>query len=166
MSGTTVVRAIMLVATIVWAWAEVLKIRRPGQGEPARRLWTVALALTLVHAALAFDVKYQWSHEAALMDTARRTVAVTGMVWGGGIFVNDLFLMLWLADALWWWIAPVAYVRRPVALERTRSVLFLFMFVNGAIVFASNIARVVGIPSVAAVCIAWVLDGRRHPARA
>lgn len=166
MSGTAAVRAIMLMATILWAWAEVLKTRRPGQVEPARRLWTVALALTFVHAALAFDVKYHWSHEAAFMDTARRTAAVTGMVWGDGIFVNYLFLALWLADALWWWIAPVAYVRRPVPLERARVALFLFMFVNGAIVFASNIARVVGIPSVAAVCIAWLSDGRRRPARA
>ena len=138
----------------------------PGKVEPARRLWTVALALAFVHAALAFDVHYQWSHDAASMDTARRTAAVTGIVWDGGIFANYLFLALWLADALWWWIAPVAYVRRPVRLERARLALFLFMFVNGTVVFASNIARAVGIPSVAAVCIAWLLDGRSHPARA
>jgi len=166
MSATAAVRALMLMATIMWAWVEVLKFRRPGQVEPARRLWTVALALALVHAALAFDVHYRWSHEAASVDTARRTAAVTGMAWGGGIFVNYLFLVLWFLDALWWWIAPAAYVRRPVRLERARLALFLLMFVNGAVVFASNIARGVGIPSVAAVCVAWVLDGRRHPARA
>jgi hypothetical protein len=74
--------------------------------------------------------------------------------------------VLWFADALWWWMAPAAYVRRPVRLERARLALFLLMFVNGAVVFASNIARAVGIPSVAAVCVAWVLDGRRHTARA
>src|SRR6185503_2577121 len=118
MFSTDVVRATMLMSTVAWAWAEVLKIRRPHQVEPARRLWTAALALALIHAGLAFDVAYQWSHQAAFLDTARRTAAVTGIVWGGGIFVNYLFLALWLADAVWWWVAPAAYLRRPATLER------------------------------------------------
>jgi hypothetical protein len=66
MSGTAIVRATMLMATVVWAWVEVLKIRRPGQVAPARRLWTAGIALALVHAVVAFDVAYQLSHEAAL----------------------------------------------------------------------------------------------------
>jgi hypothetical protein len=75
-----------------------------------------------------------------------------------------LFLALWLADALWWWVAPVGYQRRPVSLERTRLAIFLFMFGNGAIIFAGNGARAVGVPAVAAVCITWMLDARRHQA--
>ena len=166
MSGIAVVRATMLMATVVWAWAEVLRIRRPRQVDPARWLWTAGVALALVHAVVAFEVAYRWSHEAASMDTARRTAAVTGIEWEGGIYVNYLFLALWLADALWWWVAPVAYHRRPVRLERARLALFLFMFVNGTIVFAGNAARAVGVPAVAAVCLTWALDARRHPARA
>ena len=165
MSGTAIVRATMLMATVVWAWVEVLKIRRPGQVDPARRLWTAGIALALIHAVVAFDVAYQWSHEAALIDTARRTAAVTGVAWGGGIFVNYLFLAIWVADGLWWWAAPVAYLRRPVALERARLALFVFMFLNGAILFAGNAARAVGIPAVVTVCMTWALDVRRHPAR-
>ena len=166
MLGTAAVRATMLMAIIVWAWAEVLKIRRPRQVEPARRLWTIGLALALAHAVVAFEVTYQWSHEAASMDTARQTAAVTGIVWRGGIFVNYLFLALWAADTLWWWIAPVAYIHRSVTVERVRLAFFVFMFVNGAIVFASHTARAVGVPSVAAVCIAWALHTRSHAARA
>ena len=86
---------------------------------------------------------YEWTSRAALIDTARRTAAVTGVAWGGGIFVNYLFLAVWLADGLWWWAAPVAYHRRPVVLERARLALFVFMFLNGAIVFAGNAARAV-----------------------
>jgi hypothetical protein len=155
----------MLMATVVWAWAEVLKIRRPHQVEPARRLWTISLALALLHAVVAFEVAYQWSHGAASMDIARQTAAVTGIAWGGGIFVNYLFLALWLADAVWWWIAPGAYIRRSVRVEQARLALFVFMFVNGAILFASHTARAVGVPSVAAVCITWALHTRRHPVR-
>ena len=160
--GSAVVRVTMLTATVVWAWAEVLKIRRPRQVDPARRLWTAAAALALVHAVVAFGVAYEWSHEAAFVDTARRTAAVTGIEWGGGIFVNYLFLALWLADALSWWAAPAAYRRRPLSLERARLALFLFMFLNGAIVFAGNAARAVGVPAVAAVCLTWMLDARTH----
>ena len=166
MWGTAAVRATMLLATIVWAWAEVLKIRQPRQIEPARRLWTIGLVLALAHAVVAFEVAYQWSHEAASIDTARQTAAVTGIVWRGGIFVNYLFLALWLADALWWWIAPVSYIRRSVRMERARLALFVFMFVNGAIVFAGPTARAVGVPSVAAVYLTWAVHTWRHPARA
>jgi hypothetical protein len=166
MSALALVRATMLIAAVLWAWAEVLKIRRPRDVEPARRMWTAAAVLALFHAALAFDASYGWSHAAAFEDTARRTAAVTGVAWGGGLFVNYLFVGLWLADAAWWWVDPGGYLRRSMRIERPRAALFVFMFLNGAIVFASNTARIVGIPAVAAVCTAWTLGGRRRPARA
>jgi hypothetical protein len=166
MSGLAIVRATMLASTVLWALAEVLKIRRPYAVTPARRTWTAAVALALLHAVTAFGVSYGWSHAAAVEDTARRTAAVTGLAWGGGLFVNYLFLGLWLADAAGWWVDPGGYLRRSVRIERARVALFVFMFLNGAIVFASNTARLVGIPAVAAVCTAWTLGARRHPAGA
>ena len=166
MAGLAIVRATMLASTVLWALAEVLKIRRPYAVTPARRTWTAAVALALLHAVTAFGVSYGWSHAAAVEDTARRTAAVTGLAWGGGLFVNYLFLGLWLADAAWWWVDPGGYLRRSVRIERARVALFVFMFLNGAIVFASNTARLVGIPAVAAVCTAWTLGARRHPAGA
>jgi len=166
MTGTSLVRATMLVATMLWAMAEVLKIRRPLQVEPARSLWTAGLVLTLAHAAIAFAVAYGWSHAAAVRDTARQTAAVTGIAWDGGIFVNYAFMAVWSIDALCWWLAPAAYRRRPAGLERARAGFFLVMFVNGTIVFAGPAARVVGVPAVAAVCVAWMLSARRRAARA
>ena len=164
MFGLAVVRATMLLATVLWAWTEVLKIRRPSAIEPARALWTAGAALAVVHALLAFEVTYAWSHDAAFIDTARRTAAVTGIAWGGGIFVNYLFTAVWIADAVWWWVTPASYLSRPAGLERARAIFFLFMFFNGAIVFGSNTARGVGIPAVGAVCLAWVLAARRQTA--
>jgi hypothetical protein len=162
MFGTSVVRATILVATVLWAWAEVLKIRRPAVVEPTRRVWTAAFGFALLHAVAAFQVAYGWSHAAALVDTARQTAAVTGLSWGGGIFANYLFLALWFADAVWWWVAPAAYLRRPLRVERTRLAIFLFMFLNGAVIFAGNAARAAGAPAVAAVCMTWLLDARRR----
>ena len=155
------VRATMLVATVLWSCAEVLKIARPDRVEPARQLWTASLALALLHAALGFEVAYGWSHTAAAADAARRTAAVTGLDWGGGMAVNYVFLTLWLGDAIWWWADAAGYARRPIALERARLALFLFMFVNGTIVFAGNLARAIAVPATGAVCAAWVLGPRR-----
>jgi hypothetical protein len=160
------VRATILIATILWAWAEILKILRPQQVEPARRLWTAGAVLALVHAVIAFDTAYGWSHAAAVAATARQTAAVTGVSWGGGIFVNYVFVIVWLADAAWWWVAPAAYLRRPLTLERARVAFFVFMFLNGAVIFAGTAGRIVGVPAIAAVCVAWMRHSLKRPAHA
>jgi hypothetical protein len=58
-------------------------------------------------------------------------------------------------------VSPASYLARDARLERARLALFTFMFVNGAIVFAGGIARVVGIVAVGSVCVAWALGERR-----
>src|SRR5688572_25084706 len=99
-------RATIILATGLWAAAEVLRLVRPQATEPARQLWTAALILMWAHAAIAFGSAYGWSHQTAVLATARQTAAVTGLDWGGGIYVNYLFLIAWALDALWWWTAP------------------------------------------------------------
>ena len=151
------VRATILAATALWAATEILKLRRPGQIEPARQLWTFAIALAIVHALAAFHGVYGWSHVAAVDATAKQTAALTGLAWGGGLFVNYAFLAAWAADAIWWWIAPTSYRLRAATVEHLRLAFFVFMFVNGAIVFAGGAARFVGIAAVGAVCSTWAL---------
>jgi hypothetical protein len=160
------VRLTILAATLLWAWAEVLKIRSPQRADPARGLYTAALVFALVHVVAAFEVAYGWSHDAAIDGTAGQTAAVIGIRWGGGIFVNYLFLALWMTDALHWWAAPDAHAHRSIRLEALRLSFFLFMFINGAIIFAGPVARSVGVPATAAVITAWLLAARRQPARA
>src|SRR5687768_2111294 len=99
------VRATILVATALWAAAEILKLRRPRRVEPARQVWTLAAALAWLHTLAAFHDVYGWSQAAAMDATARQTAALFGLRWGGGLFVNYAFLAMWAADAAWWWIA-------------------------------------------------------------
>jgi hypothetical protein len=68
--------------------------------------------------------------------------------------VNYVFLSWWLADVVWWWAAPVSHASRSIRFEITRLSIFTFMFVNGAIVFASGIGRLAGIAAVALVVLA------------
>ena len=63
-------------------------------------------------------------------------------------------------------MAPVAYVRAVWETERARLMLFLFMFINGAIVFAGGAARAGGIPAVARVCVTWFPVRGGHAVRA
>jgi hypothetical protein len=158
-----VVRGTIIVATALWAAAEILKLRRPRSVEPARQLWTLAAALLWLHAVAAFHQVYDWNQAVAIDATARQTAAMTGLAWGGGLFVNYAFLAIWAADVAWWWIAPASYLERPATIERGRRWIFVFMFVNGAIVFAGWPVRLVGIAAVSAVGVAWAR--RRAAAR-
>ena len=151
----------IVLATALWAAAEVARMVRPHAVEPGRQLWTAAVALAWLHAALAFGAVYGWSHRTAVLATARQTAAVTGLDWGGGLYVNYLFLIAWALDALWWWLAPTTQLARSFRFEQLRLAFFVFMFVNGAIVFAAGLARATGIVAVAAVCAAWALRERR-----
>ena len=41
-----------------------------------------------------------------------KTAAVTGLNWGGGVFVNYAFLVLWAADVTWLVAAPRCLAQR------------------------------------------------------
>src|SRR5262249_11193377 len=103
---------------------------------------------------LAFQLIYAWDHEAAVQATVRQAADRFGWGWRGGIYVNYVFLALWLADVCWWWLAPVSHVSRSLAIEATRVAVFTFMFVDGALVFASGIGRGIGTVAVAAALAA------------
>ena len=143
------VRATVLLATVAWAAGEALMRRSPAVDHSARAVWTIGLALMILHVVLAFEVVYAWNHAAAVAATARQTAAVVGRGWEAGIFVNYVFIAVWAADVCWWWTAPASRASRSRRLETARFAFFVFMFVNGAIVFASGVGRVVGVVAVA-----------------
>jgi hypothetical protein len=138
----------MILATVAWAVGEALMRRSPLSDRWARAFWTMGIALALAHVVLAFQLVYAWNHEAAVAATGRQAADRFGWDWRGGIYVNYVFLALWLADVGWWWLAPASHASRPIGIEAARLALFTFMFLNGAVVFASGTGRLVGIASV------------------
>ena len=142
----------MIAATVAWAAGEAL-MRQPSVSDRlARAVWTLGIAL--VHVVLAFQLVYAWDHEAAVVATVRQTADRFGQGWRGGIYVNYVFLAIWLADVCWWWLAPASRASRSPRLEAARFALFVFMFFNGAVVFAAGIGRLIGIASVSAALLA------------
>jgi hypothetical protein len=161
-AGDLLMRVTISMSVAAYAAAEYLWYRRRVEAFRLRRiLWTGAAALCLLHSGLAFHVQHGWSHDAAVRQTAAQTAAVTGIDWGGGVFVNYAFLGLWAADVAWLWAAPASYLRRPPVVNGLVSAFFLFIIVNGAVVFAGGPARIVGIAATATVIRAWW--SRRQP---
>lgn len=164
MSRDTAVLAASLTiwsAVLAWAVAEWQRSARGASAVRGRALWTLGALAAIVHAGLALHVHHGWSHAAALADTAARTAAVVGWSSGSGLYVNFAFLVVWAADALWWWLAPRSFTRRPRVLDRAVRGFLWFLFVNGAFVFAAAPQRWLGLAAVLAVPVAWYRPGSR-----
>lgn len=150
----------MIVATIAWATGEVMMRRSASRDRLARAIWTMGLALALLHVVVAFQFVYKWNHEAAISATVQQAADRFGQGWRGGIYVNYVFLLIWCADVCWWWIAPASHASRALGLEVARVAVFLFMFINGAVVFATGVGRLVGVAAVTVVLVRWLARGR------
>src|SRR5262245_46473998 len=154
--GDLVLRTTAWLSLIAWTAAEWLRPGDPRRdGRPARWAFTAGAVALLVHIGTAFQVRHGWSHAAAMQHVEKTTLEVTGISVGAGIFVNYLFLALWTLEAAWWWLAPAGYRSRAAALDWTVRGFFLFMFVNGGIVFVPGPLRWLGVAAVLVVLLAW-----------
>jgi hypothetical protein len=131
------------------------RIRAGGSAPWAWWVYAVGAFLCAIHIGVAMKTAHAWSHEAAIAATARQTMAVYGVNWGGGVFVNYAFVAVWLADA-WRWRRQPAGRRRHADGERVITwmtrVFFLVIILNGAVIFASGTRRIAG-----ALLVAWLL---------
>lgn len=99
-----------------------------------RLVWTAGVVLYLAHVFCAFAYFYDWSHEIAYRETARQTLQLFGVNWGGGLYLNYAFTVLWTADCVWRWAGLVSYRMRPAAVSSVIHGFLAFMFVNGTVV--------------------------------
>jgi hypothetical protein len=154
------VRGSIAAAMLAWAAAEWLRWRVPSRAIAARRIWTAGAFLAVIHAVAVFHFIHGWSHEAALAHTARQTAALTGLDWSWGLYVNYAFIALWLVDAAWWWWDRQSYEQRNRHTNDALLAIFLFMFINGGVIFAPWPARGVGIAAIALVIWSrWTIVG-------
>lgn len=136
-------------AGILYVIALVQMIRH----RPARVYWTFGCALYLAHVVAAFQYAYHWSHTIAVQETARQTEALFGLNWGGGIWFNYVFTIIWTTDALWWLVAPKSRAARPDWLNTTIHSYLAWMFVNGTIVFPQGPTRWIAAAAAVALVV-------------
>jgi hypothetical protein len=156
-----VLRGTAWLGLLAWMTGEARRTEDDAGSTRGRWAWTLGVLAMLAHTAAAFHLRHDWSHVIAHAETARQTRAVTGLDWGGGLYVNYAFLLVWTADVLWWWLSPAAFGRRPRAIDIVVRGFLLFMFVNGAIVFVPGPMRVLGGLAVSVVLVAWYRRRRR-----
>jgi len=113
-------------------------------------VWTAGAVLCAVHIAIAFVAVHGGSRAAMVAATARQTASVYGLDWGGGAYVNFVFLACWLAEAAWWSAAPAAYGRRPRWMAWLVGAFYFVVILNGAVIFARGPARLAGLALVGA----------------
>jgi hypothetical protein len=136
-----------------------LAIRLAARGRcvwlaPARWAWTFGCVLFTIHVLCAFHFYHSWSHDAAYAATAERTAEVVGLSWGGGLFANYLFLVVWAADAGWWWTAPKRYECRSRLAEWAVQGFLGFMAFHATVVFGQGLIRWFGV-AACVVLAAW-----------
>ena len=100
-----------------------------------RLWWSVTGLILWVHFAAAFHFHHHWSHQHAFTHTAQRTGDMLGWEFGYGVYFNYLFLLLWAVDVCWWLFSPAGYLHRRRWISVSIQVFFLFVVINGAIVF-------------------------------
>ncbi len=158
-SPPSVVAFTIWTALLLYAAGEYGRTRRPPAAW-AKPFWLLGAAAGLAHAAAAFAAHHGWSHAAAYAYTAARTDELLGLRWGGGLWVNYAFTILWVGEALWWQMWPESHARRPRAWKPAVRGAFLFMIVNGAVVFVDGPGRWLGSAIAAALTAIWTVDAR------
>jgi len=112
---------------------------------PAPRLrqwaWTLGCLFYLAHVAAAFHFYHHWSHAAAYQHTARRTAEVMGLDWGGGLYWNYAFTLVWLGDVIWTWFG----LRWPPWAGAAVPGFLAFMAFNATVVFGTGPIRWLGL---------------------
>lgn len=152
-------------AIVFYTWT-VLRLagEKPGHPtSPPRFLWSLGGAVFLFHVLGAFSAFHDWSHQAAVEHTALQSMRVTGFEAGWGIYVNYLFLAVWIADLAWWWrVGDARYrARKPAAFWALHG-FFLFMIFFGGFFFVDRPQRWVGLAATILGLASVILISRRQ----
>ena len=133
----------------------------------ARGLWTAGCVLVWAHVICAFGFVHHWSHDEAYESTARQTGETIGLAWGGGIYFNYLFMLVWAGDAIWWRWAPASYHNRPAITSAVVHGYLAFIMFNATVVFEEGWLRyaALALTLILGIAGARVLAGRPSSAR-
>jgi len=164
-AGEAVTRWSVRLAVLFMLAAWLLMIRRSERDSAAKWFWTAGFAAYLSHLWAAFEFFHNWSHAASVEATAKQTKDVVGLNWGGGVWANYLFTVVWGLDVGWWWVSPSTRQNRPRWMSVVLHGFLGFIAFNATVVFASGFSRWMGIAGGAVLLLQW-RAARRRPVMA
>jgi hypothetical protein len=131
----------------------------------ARWAWTFGCVSLLLHIACAFHFFHDWDHQQAFAATARQTEEVVGLDWGGGLYVNYAFVLVWVADLVWWWACPERYEARSAVIEWIVQGFLFFVAFNATVVFGVGAIRWWGLAATSLLAVLLAIQIRSHHLR-
>lgn len=130
----------------IFAIASSFGNRKPHEeNRSAKWCWTLGLLFYLGHLISAFQFSYDWSHEKAYQDTALQTQEVIGWYWGGGLYVNYIFTIVWILVVVWWWTQSESRRSKHLWIDYSFFWFFAIIAINATIVFEQGIIRWFGL---------------------
>lgn len=141
------------------------RARDRAYGGWSRGAWLAScagLVVCVLHIVLAMAVRHHWSHASALAGTARLTEEVYGVAWAGGLYVNYLFVAVWLVELVRWGRGRSYPQRQPAWAIWAIRTFFFVIVINATVIFAAPSRRTAGLVLCAALCVAWFRPLRRN----
>jgi hypothetical protein len=129
------------------------------RGRVPRWTWQASAAgimLCIVHMAIVMAARYSWNHEEAARSTAAQAASVYGVNWQGSLYVNYLFVLIWLSETVWSAVSPRSYCSRSAAVAWTARLFYLVIIFNAIVVFVRPEARPLGVALVAVLVGSWL----------
>lgn len=161
---------VTLTAYFAGAVLITLSRRKPQLERPARWVWTIAVISLLIHVGCAYHFYHGWSQESAYQETARQTALVTGLQWGGGLYINYFLIGFWIIDVGLWWRGLEQYRRRSATLSVIWQAFLIFVIFNATVVFKTGALRFIGLILCGILCLVWLFEAiktsRQQPTEA
>jgi len=111
--------------------------------------WTASWLLCVVHVLCAFHFEHHWSHTAGLKHTAEMTHRVVGIMWGGGLYINYVFLTWWGIDVARLW------TKNSGGVPFSMHLIAAFMMFNATVVFGPRWWWLPTITLAIAIAMKW-----------
>jgi hypothetical protein len=126
----------------------------------------MGLISLIAHVACAYQFYHNWSHAAAYRETARQTAEVTGLDWGGGLFINYALIIGWVIDVALWRLRGLdAYRKRPRWPAAAWQGFLFFMIFNATVVFKTGPLRWIGLGLCLWLAFLWLSVNRSKASR-
>ena len=120
-----------------------------------RFFWFAAWIFCVLHVIFAFHFRHHWVHDVAIEHTAEMTERVVGIRWGGGLYVNYVFLICWGASAIPSWSGHGGYVEMQRWLQSGIHAFAAFMMFNATAIFGPLWWWIPTLAVVSAVAFRW-----------